>query len=188
LNRESARKLSLVISLAISGLSGSSLGVSANWRASSIHSSQERLDSRTLGGQVLWRCIGSPKLFPYPLDFVPDGNYLRKFLSDCHCTGITLSYCGILPRQLGQMFVHHFQHNGRKHNDPLVSFAVRIGSKVSGVSLRVAVLAPSSRSRAALAGALLQDFVPPRHCNGQTIILRVILAEMNGEFVKAADY
>src|SRR5258705_251156 len=34
LNRESARKLSLVISLTISDLPGYSLGVSANWRAS----------------------------------------------------------------------------------------------------------------------------------------------------------
>ena len=78
-----------------------------------IHSSQER---RTLGGQSPWRLTAASKLFRYPLDFVPDGTYLRKLLGDCQRTGITLSYCGILPRQFGQTSVHHFQNNRRRHS------------------------------------------------------------------------
>ena len=94
-----------------------------------------------------WRCAGSPKLIPYPLDFVPDGSYPGKFFSDCHCAGITLSYCSIFTAQLGQMFVHNFQDNGRKHNDRLIF------RRVTGVSVRC------RSDERPWPDALLEDFV-----------------------------
>jgi hypothetical protein len=60
LNRESARKLSLVISLTISDLRGSSRGASANWRASL---SSRRKSVSTVGlseGKLLGGCPDRP--------------------------------------------------------------------------------------------------------------------------------
>ena len=60
---ESQRKLSLVISLTISDLRGSSRGASANWRASLSSRRKERLNSQDSRKASSLAVAGSPKLF-----------------------------------------------------------------------------------------------------------------------------